>query len=147
MDPATFLPDNTIHYKCYSYSEDPAVEADCPGECESGSYSYEDHDGSKCSDWGNDCCASETWGEQQTCTDGYLALPVSSDNCLSAYENCVDHEGGAGCYGCFPPDAISSMEDGHYCWCHMSSAEECEEKYPGEQQQAPASWRHLPIGR
>ena len=102
MDPATFMPDNTRHYQCSSHSEDSAV-ADCPEGCEAGGYLYEDHDGSKCSDWGNNCCASETWGEPQTCTDGYLALPVSPDQCLSSYDACVDHEEGAGCYGCFPP--------------------------------------------
>ena len=62
------MPDNTRHYECYSYSEDPAVEADCPGECESGSHLDE--------------------------VDGTLR---------------------------------------YYCVCEVSAAEECAEKYPGEQ--------------
>jgi len=139
MEPATFMPDNTRHYQCSSHSEDSAVEADCPEGCEAGGYLYDDHDGSKCSDWGNDCCASEIWGEPQTCTNGYLALPVSPDQCLRSHDGCVDDDEGAGCYGCFPPDRIATTApaDLYYCRCLMSSAEECEEKYPGEQQ-APA---------
>ena len=140
------MPDNTRYVVCTSLSEDPAVEEECPQECEAGSYFHEDHDGSKCSDGGNDCCASETWGEPQTCTDGYLALPVPADNCLSAYEGCVEHEGGIGCYGCFPPESSPSTApaDGYYCRCRMSSAEECEEKYPGEEQ-AAGRRRLLPL--
>ena len=146
MEPGSFMPDKPLHYECSAVSDDPGVEAECPEECEGGSYTHEDHDGSKCSDWGNDCCASETWGEPQTCTDGYLALPVPADNCLSAYEGCVEHEGGIGCYGCFPPESSPSTApaDGYYCRCRMSSAEECEEKYPGEEQ-AAGRRRLLPL--
>ena len=39
MDPATFMPDKALHFLCHSSnSEDPAVEADCPEDCESHSW-------------------------------------------------------------------------------------------------------------
>ena len=69
MDPATFMPDKALHYQCHSSnSEDPAVEADCPEDCE-----------------------SHSW---------------------------LDEVDGAMKYGCH---------------CEVSSAEECADKYPGEQ--------------
>merc|ERR1719482_74586 len=62
------------------------------------------HDGSKCSDIGSDCCASDTWGEPQTCKDGYVPKPDASCT-LTKYANCKNHKGGVGCYGCYPPEA------------------------------------------
>ena len=38
MEPASFMPDNLLRHECYSYSEDPAVEAECPEDCEGGSH-------------------------------------------------------------------------------------------------------------
>ena len=32
------MPDKPLHYECSSYSEDPAVEAECPEDCEGGSH-------------------------------------------------------------------------------------------------------------
>ena len=62
------------------------------------------HDVSKCADGGNDCCASEDWGEAQACRDGYRPIPVTQDQCWSIHEGCAEYEGGKGCYGCFPPE-------------------------------------------
>ena len=59
---------------------------------------------SKCTDEGNDCCASADWGEAQTCRDGYRPIPVTQDQCWSIHEGCAEYEGGKGCYGCFPPE-------------------------------------------
>jgi len=59
------------------------------------------HDGSKCSDNGNDCCAHEDWSEPMTCRDGYVAipkLPAEAPWCV-----CPDYDGGSACYGCYPP--------------------------------------------
>ena len=67
MEPASFMPDNLLRHECYSYSEDPAVEAECPDECEGTSH--------------------------------------------------LDEADGTTKY---------------HCWCEVSSAEECAEKYPGE---------------
>ena len=71
MDPASFMPDKTLHYECYTHnSEDPAVEADCP-------------DADECWEWSH-----------------------------------LDEMDGTMKYSCD---------------CEVSSAEECAEKYPGEQ--------------
>ena len=69
MDPATFMPNEAPHYQCHTgNSDDPAVEADCPEDCESGSWLDE--------------------------VDGTMR---------------------------------------YSCECEASSAEECADKYPGEQ--------------
>ena len=66
------------------------------------------HDASKCSDWSEDCCASDVWGEPQTCKDGYVARSTSAAECPSSWEACAMHQGGIGCYGCYPPDSTPS---------------------------------------
>lgn len=67
------------------------------------------HDGSKCGDQGNDCCASETWGEPQTCRDGYQAQ--SDPSCRhSAFDGCRTIQNGIGCYGCFPTEYSVELE-------------------------------------
>ena len=60
-----------------------------------------DHDGRKCTDEKNDCCASPTWGEPQTCKDGYVAKPIMPKECPN--KGCAIYEAGIGCYGCYPP--------------------------------------------
>jgi hypothetical protein len=65
-----------------------------------------DYDTSKCADTGADCCASDTWGEPQTCTDGYVAVP-SSGGCQSTWDQCATYESGIGCYACYPPGCSS----------------------------------------
>ena len=65
-----------------------------------------DYDTSKCADTGADCCASDTWGEPQTCTDGYVAVP-SSGGCQSTWDQCATYESGIGCYVCYPPGCSS----------------------------------------
>jgi hypothetical protein len=64
---------------------------------------FSGHDGSKCTDYGNDCCASDSWGEPQTCKNGYISKPTPWFKCTSSWNGCVGKEGGIGCYGCFPP--------------------------------------------
>ena len=32
------MPDNLLRHECYSYSQDPVVEAECPEDCEGGSH-------------------------------------------------------------------------------------------------------------
>merc|ERR1719247_2330493 len=90
------------------------------------------HDGSKCTDWGKDCCGSPIWGEPQTCKDGYVPKPDASCT-LTTYKDCPKHHKGAGCYGCYPPEAAKpapapSPTGGEcsaqaYCWsgCNMKS--------------------------
>ena len=59
------------------------------------------HDGSKCSDVGNDCCAHADWSEPKTCSDGYVAiptLPAEAPWCV-----CPGYDGGSACYGCYLP--------------------------------------------
>ena len=72
-------------------------------------------DSSKCNDWDKDCCASSSWGEQQTCSDGYEARPTSPDRCPSKIQvtnptlhqtDCAKTQGGIGCYGCFAPGDV-----------------------------------------
>ena len=76
-----------------------------PGHNASGAqFDLGTHDRSKCADGGSDCCASEDWGEAQTCRDGYRPIPVTQDQCWSIHEGCAEYEGGKGCYGCFPPE-------------------------------------------
>jgi len=65
------------------------------------------YDTTKCSDWGNDCCASSQWGEPQTCKDGYRPVPSAGGQCLSKYLLCSSHQQGIGCYACFPPDGAT----------------------------------------
>ena len=67
------------------------------------------HDGSKCSDNGNDCCAHEDWSEPQTCRDGYVAIPKLPEECPSSWSGCATHEAGKGCYGCYPPGTQGSV--------------------------------------
>ena len=55
-------------------------------------------DSAKCSDSGWDCCAREIWGEEQTCFDGYVAVPSPPGQCQSR-SWCEDE----GCYACYPP--------------------------------------------
>jgi hypothetical protein len=69
------------------------------------------HDGSKCSDGGNDCCASESWGEPQTCRDGYVPQASSPEQCPSSYPQCREVQGGIGCYGCYPPPGLCKHAD------------------------------------
>ena len=71
----------------------------------------EPHDASKCSDWGEDCCASDSWGEPQTCRDGYVPIASPREHCPSTYDGCKDTEGGIGCYGCYPPNAAKHKHD------------------------------------
>ena len=68
------------------------------------------HDGSKCTDIGQDCCASDSWGEPQTCSDGYLPVPTSVEDCVSTYLGCVTYQGGIGCYACVPPTSTCNVE-------------------------------------
>ena len=83
---------------CYKYT--------CLGNQPQATISRDPHDGSKCTDNGQDCCASETWGEPQTCRDGYVAIPSKNPNeCPSSWAGCSSVQGGIGCYGCYPPDA------------------------------------------
>ena len=66
-----------------------------------------EHDGSKCSDNANDCCAHEDWSEPKTCRDGYVAipkLPAEAPWCV-----CPDYDGGSACYGCYPPGTQGSV--------------------------------------
>jgi hypothetical protein len=72
------------------------------------------HDGSKCSDNGNDCCASSSWDEPQTCKDGYIPTPTTVANCVSTWGSCTTHQGGIGCYACYPPGAATAPARG-YC--------------------------------
>lgn len=113
-DGTTFSPQGIMQWsgsshQCYAKESEPLLMADLTYACRNEHFMIESwdliaHDSSKCSDRGDDCCASETWGEAQTCRDGYLPKPVPPEDCLSTYKNCVMHERGIGCYGCFPPD-------------------------------------------
>ncbi len=67
------------------------------------------HDTDKCADEGEDCCASEVWGEPQKCADGYIPIPNMEGVCSSKNaEECSALHGGVGCYGCYPPGPTSS---------------------------------------
>ena len=65
------------------------------------------HDGSKCTDSGEDCCAHNSWGEPQTCSDDYLPVPTSVNDCPTGF--CAEYNGGIGCYVCIPPTSASEM--------------------------------------
>ena len=81
-----------------------------------------DYDTSKCADTGADCCASDTWDEPQTCTDGYVAVP-SSGGCQSTWDQCATYESGIGCYACYPPGCSSGCSgDDDKC---SSVADDC----------------------
>ncbi|CAD7938977.1 unnamed protein product [Amoebophrya sp. A120] len=75
------------------------------------------------SDWGDDCCAHSSWGEPQTCRDNYLPIPNARGRCTSSWPHCAPHEGGIGCYGCYPPgnkaiqdvNAAAGQHDGSKC--------------------------------
>ena len=67
------------------------------------------HDATKCADSGNDCCASPTWGEPQTCRDGYMAISTPPEMCLSSSTECSTYMEGIGCYGCFSNDFIVEL--------------------------------------
>ena len=69
-----------------------------------------DYDTSKCADRGEDCCASDSWGEPQACADGYVAVPSPVGECQSTYQDCPDEEGGIGCYACYHPSANADAE-------------------------------------
>ena len=72
------------------------------------------HDGSKCSDSFNDCCASKTWDEPQNCSGGYVPIASSPDQCPSSWPQCKDTS--IGCYGCYPPRGLCKHADlGHGC--------------------------------
>ena len=80
------------------------------------------HDASKCTDNDNDCCASPTWGEPQTCNDGYVARPIAPQECPK--KSCSVLAGGIGCYSCFPPPTVGTCEQvfllsGCECLQHM----------------------------
>ena len=47
-------------------------------------------DNSKCSSWAEDCCASNWWGEAQTCADDYVAVKVD-DAVYDGWEHCPDY--------------------------------------------------------
>ena len=60
-------------------------------------------DQSKCTSWGNDCCASNIWGEPQTCSDGYVPILAEFSSDPSAWKGwpfCPDF----GKYTCVPGD-------------------------------------------
>ena len=72
MDPSAFMPDNTLEYECYSYSEDPAVEDECPEKCWGESELDEDDGTMKyrciCGEPSSaEECAEMYPGEQPTC--------------------------------------------------------------------------------
>ena len=72
------------------------------------------YDGNKCTDEKNDCCASPTWGEPQTCKDGYVARPITPKECPN--KGCAIYDEGIGCYGCYPPTIGGRCE-----WLHTDT--------------------------
>ena len=79
------------------------------------------HDGSKCSDIGDDCCASAGWDEPQTCRDGYEPIASSPEECPSSWDDCKHHEGGIGCYGCYPPAGVCERAQATHFTLFMES--------------------------
>ena len=70
-----------------------------------------EHDGSKCADDNEDCCASEMWNEARSCSGGFVAFQTSAEDCPSTWDGCGTYANGIGCYGCYPPvPPISSGE-------------------------------------
>ena len=67
---------------------------------------HDSHDGTKCDDDGNDCCALELWGESQACKDGYIPRFITPDECHNPF--CVLFTLGMGCYGCYPPSTTGT---------------------------------------
>ena len=66
-------------------------------------------DNTKCNSWGDDCCASNYWGEAQTCADGYVAVKVD-DSVYDDWEHCPSY----GRYTCMPGDSSRcSSTDGN----------------------------------
>jgi hypothetical protein len=87
-------------------------------------------DNTKCTSWGEDCCASPSWGEAQTCADGYVAVRVD-DSAYDGWEHCPDY----GRYTCMPGDSsrCSSPDgaDGHDCCAseHWNDLPTCFDDY------------------
>ena len=101
-----------------------SADADCPQDDEQREHAAEaagitctgsGHDASKCSDSSEDCCASDVWGEPQTCKDGYVARSTSAAECPSSWETCATKEGGIGCFGCYPSDSSVTVQKPPEC--------------------------------
>ena len=72
------------------------------------------HDGTKCDDGGNDCCAHKLWDEEQTCRDGYIPRPMKGFECHNPF--CLIFTLGMGCYGCYPPTTTGTCARLHIFW-------------------------------
>ena len=78
-------------------------------------------DNTKCSSWGGhsnplgDCCASRSWGEPQTCHDGYVAVVAEGNAIYTDWVHCPQY----GRYTCMPGDSSKCTStdgrDGYDC--------------------------------
>jgi len=98
--------------------------------------SQHEGDNTKCTSWGEDCCASPYWGEAQTCADGYVATMVD-DESFDGWEYCPYYAR----YTCMPGDSSKcSSTDG------AGGSDCCASEYFGEEDAEPTcSDDHTPV--
>ena len=95
----------------YSPEDMMEVTENCPRSCGFCPVNLEEHTRNKCSDFHNNCCAHENWGEPQTCFDDYVPIPLEHTRCPDHHCAYVFGDG-VGCYGCFPPESANNGDPG-----------------------------------